>query len=150
MSGYQEPTQEERWQEDNRWAVYPIEKIEAAMARLNEAIVMARAAQREAEARKQQVRAEQEQKRIEQEQREINDKIDRITLAQLQREQERSLDLILCKSCQDGVPRYSPSDCDPFHIYADASGLEACMATPERKQQLREYFMKDIQLGRAR
>lgn len=38
MSRYQEPTQEERWQEDNRWAVYPIEKIEAAMARLSEAV----------------------------------------------------------------------------------------------------------------
>lgn len=106
---------------ENKWAVYPIEKIEAAIANLNEAIVEARKAQREAAERKRQVRAE-----------------------QLQLDREKSLNLILCRGCQDKLPRYDPPGARPYHIYVDASGMEECMATPERKQQLREYFEKEF------
>jgi hypothetical protein len=124
---------ESPWDEENRWAVYPIEKIEAAIANLNEAIVMARQVQAEANARKAQARAELALKREQQ-------------VKALQECSERDLDKILCRGCRDHLPRMG--DVEPIHIWLDGCNTEPCTASPERKKQLREYFEKEIVLTR--
>jgi hypothetical protein len=99
---------------ENRWAVYPIEKIEAAVRELSEAIVIARQAHAYAQARA------------------VSD--------------ERELDKLICPGCHDGLYREGQI---AYHVWADGGSTEPCLATPERKKALREYFYKDIQLGRA-
>ncbi len=104
------------------------------MAALTEAIVMARQAQSQANTQKAQLRAEQAQ-------REINRKLDAqaMTVAG-----ERELNKIICPGCYDGLARSGR-----YHVWADGGSTEPCMATAERRKALREYFYKDIQLGRT-
>lgn len=122
---------ESPWDHENRWAVYPIEKIEAAIANLNEAIVLARNAQREAQAKKQQARAEQAlreiQMRAEQTKREVT---------------ERDLDKMLCPGCRDCLPR--DGSVEPYHMWLGGGNTEPCLATTERKAQIRQYFAKEL------
>lgn len=61
---------------ENRWAVYPIEKIEAAIANLNEAITEARRVQRES------------------------------IIKQAKPIDENALNKLLCRGCQDHLTRY--------------------------------------------
>jgi hypothetical protein len=122
---------------ENKWAVYPIEKIEQAMSALTEAIVMARQAQAQANAQKAQLRAEQAQ-------REINKKLDAQATAVFG---DRELNKLICSGCRDGLPR--AGQVEPYHMWADGGSTEPCTATPERKKALREYFYRDIQLGRS-